>query len=1032
MSEAIPIGFVDTLALLAGKDWDKSSCNELLASLVDYLNLSDSKDELTERFNRLLTPNLDSTRDDKDPYKTDSTCERLPFEQRVDVAILFYRLLRLKEQHLPIEKLLSAWRVLKLNEQDAANLFLFLNYEMNSAETTQKVWDILSQSSNTSNSCFIILSGQPSPYAEQLGNGWEYFGDFSGEFLLLYFPDVGCYLTRYIGSDKMIIDEEVVNPALSYCFKPGNIITTENGKSLRFDDVTGIRLKKWGIPGVTLTVDSLSFAFPNGNQGIKPFSTVEYSGRMVGILGGSGVGKSTLLNLLSGKLKPHQGRVILNGYDVHNEPHSLMGVIGFVPQDDLLFDNLTVYQNMLFNAKLCFGNYNRKQINELVENTLKNLDLWEIRNLRVGNPLDKVISGGQRKRLNIGLELLREPAVLFLDEPTSGLSSNDSMMVMGLLRKLTENGKLIIVNIHQPSERLFKLFDRLWVLDRGGYPVYVGYPTDAIDYFRKYSPEHETGTKTIKKRANPEDILDIIEQREIDKQGFTAQSRRVAPEEWYRVYKETIESQQTISNGHKTPLPPSKFRLPDVIKQLGVFSKRNLLSKLSNKQYVLLNILEPIVLGVILSFFIKNSSGVEYLFGANRNIPAFIFMSVIVSLFLGLSVSAEEIIGDRKILERESFLNLSRFSYINSKVLYLFGLSAIQMLLFVSVSTAIIGIKGLALKYWLVLFSSACFANVLGLAISAMMKSVVSIYITIPLLLVPQILLSGTVVEFDNLNSSLTRKVYVPVIGDLMASRWAYEALAVTQFMDNPYEKHFFDSEMRLSQAAFRSSYLIPRLQTKLEECLRLYNLQEEDNAADISRHLRFIANEIEHLTQQEVVPRFELIVELKQGVLYEKLADELAGYLIYIRKLFQDEHKRASAMRDSIYLSLKSELGEDGVYQLKQRNHNTALAEWVLRSNEVTKYLETNDRLIQKTEPIFLLPGHRWGRAQLYAPYKFFNGQYVKTIWFNVIAMWLFTLLVYTALHLFIMNKKPGAGLPGVLLKLKRVTPWKLYFRAP
>ncbi len=1031
MSETVPIGFVDTLALLAGKDWDKSSCNELLASLVDYLNLSDSKDELSERFNRLLTPNLESTQHEKDSFKADNkaenSCERLSFEQRVDVAALFYRLLRLKEQPLPIEKLLLAWRLLNINEQDAANLFLFLNYEMNSKETSQKVWDILSLGSNTSNSRFIILSRHPTPHAEHPGNRWEYFGDLAGELIFLYFPNVGCYLTRYIGSDKMMIDQEAINPALSYCFKPGNIITTENGKSIRFDDITRARLKKLEIPGVTLTVDSLSFAFPNGNQGIKPFSTVEYSGRMVGILGGSGVGKSTLLNLLSGKLKPHQGRVILNGYDVHKEPHLLMGVIGFVPQDDLLFDNLTVYQNMLFNAKLCFGNYNRKQINELVENTLKNLDLWEIRNLKVGNPLDKVISGGQRKRLNIGLELLREPAVLFLDEPTSGLSSNDSMMVMGLLRKLTENGKLIIVNIHQPSERLFKLFDRLWVLDRGGYPVYVGYPTDAIDYFKKYSPEYETGTdtKTSKIRVNPEDILDIVEQREIDKLGFTAPTRRVAPEEWYRVYKENIEPQLTISNGQKTPLPQSKFRLPDVIKQLGVFSKRNLLSKLSNKQYVLLNILEPIVLGVILSFFIKSSSGSEYLFGANRNIPAFIFMSVIVSLFLGLSVSAEEIIGDRKILERESFLNLSRFSYINSKVLYLFGLSAIQMLLFVSVSTAIIGIKGLAIKYWLVLFSSACFANVLGLAISAIMKSVVSIYITIPLLLVPQILLSGTVVEFDNLNSALTRKVYVPVMGDIMTSRWAYEALAVTQFMDNPYEKHFFNSEMRLSQAAFRSSYLIPRLQTKLEECLRLYNQQEEDNTADISRHLRFIANEIEHLAVLEVVPRFELIDELKQGVLYEKLADELAGYLIYIRKLFQDEHIKASDMRDSVFLSLKSSLGEDGVYQLKQHNHNTALAEWVLRSNEVTKYLETNERLIQKAEPIFLLPYHPWGRAQLYAPYKFFNGQYVKTIWFNVIAMWLFTLLVYTVLHLFILNKKPGAGLPGVLLKLKRITPW-------
>lgn len=491
-----------------------------------------------------------------------------------------------------------------------------------------------------------------------------------------------------------------------------------------------------------------------------------------------------------------------------------MGVVGYVPQDDLLIENLSVYQNMLFNARLCFGNYSGKQVREVVDSTLKSLDLWEVRHLKVGNALDKVISGGQRKRLNIGLELLREPAVLFLDEPTSGLSSSDSVMVLNLLRNLADAGKLVVVNIHQPSERLFRMFDRLWVLDKGGYPVYVGNPTEAIGYFKEKSARigNLEVSAVQRKRVNPEDILDIIEQRKVDKSGSFTVNRKVLPEEWYKIYRESIQPKVIVVEG-KTQLPQGKFRLPNVIKQLTVFTNRNLLSKLANRQYMLLNILEPVVLGLVLSFFIKYSPGSEYIFAANRNIPAFIFMSVIVSLFLGLSVSAEEIFGDRRILERESFLNLSWFSHINSKVLYLFGLSAFQMLLFVGVSLTIIGIKGLTLKYWLVLFTSACFANMLGLIISSVMKSVVAIYITIPLLLVPQILLSGTVVDFDNLNSLLTRRVYVPFIGDVMASRWAYEALAVTQYMDNRYEKNFFYAEMQLSRATFCSSFLIPLLQ---------------------------------------------------------------------------------------------------------------------------------------------------------------------------------------------------------------------------
>lgn len=188
---------------------------------------------------------------------------------------------------------------------------------------------------------------------------------------------------------------------------------------------------------------------------------------------------------------------------------------------------------------------------------------------------------------------------------------------------------------------------------------------------------------------------------------------------------------------------------------------------------------------------------------------------------------------------------------------------------------------------------------------------------------------------------------------------------------------------------------------------MRLYDINE-DRSADISRHLRFIANEIEHLTQPDDVPRFELLEELKNGQLYDQLALELNGYLLYIKKLFQEQQRVATAKRDSIYFALKGQLGYDGVYKLKQGNHNTALTEWVLRRNEVTKYLETDNRLIQKTEPIYMLPHHPFGRAQLFAPYKYFNGQYIKTIWFNIIAIWLFTIALYALLNL-LNNKKTG-----------------------
>jgi ABC-type multidrug transport system ATPase subunit len=142
-------------------------------------------------------------------------------------------------------------------------------------------------------------------------------------------------------------------------------------------------------------------------------------------MGGSGTGKSTFLNILNGNYKPSSGSVTINGIDIHKQKELIEGVIGFISQDDLLIEELTVYQNLFFNAKLCFNNLSERQIQKKVLEVLSSLGLSEAKDLIVGNPLEQTISGGQRKRLNIALELIREPSVLFVDEPTSGLSSRD-------------------------------------------------------------------------------------------------------------------------------------------------------------------------------------------------------------------------------------------------------------------------------------------------------------------------------------------------------------------------------------------------------------------------------------------------------------------------------------------------------------------------------------------------------------------------------------------------------------------------------
>ncbi len=398
------------------------------------------------------------------------------------------------------------------------------------------------------------------------------------------------------------------------------------------------------------------------------------------------------------------------------------------------------------------------------------------------------------KRLNIALELIREPAILFLDEPTSGLSSRDSENVIDLLKELSLKGKLIFVVIHQPSSDIYKMFDKMVIMDTGGYPAYYGPPVEAVTYFKKstHQVDANRGQCETCGNVNPEQIFNIIEAKVVDEYGQPTNKRKITPPQWYDLYKERFRINHVEDIKEE---PPHSLFLPSKLKQTIIFATRDTLSKLSNKQYMLINLLEAPLLAIILAFIIQYKSapgGKEYMFRFNENFPAFMLMSIIVALFMGLTVSAEEIIRDRKILKRESFLNLSWNSYLTSKIIILFTLSAMQTFLFVLIGNLILEIEwSMLLPFWFVLFAVSCMANVLGLNISSAFNSAVTVYVMIPLLLIPQMILSGLLFPFDKLNNLISTKGKVPIVADMMASRWAYEAMAVYQFRNNSYQQPY-------------------------------------------------------------------------------------------------------------------------------------------------------------------------------------------------------------------------------------------------
>ncbi|HIF15623.1 MAG TPA: hypothetical protein EYQ86_10070 [Bacteroidetes bacterium] len=428
---------------------------------------------------------------------------------------------------------------------------------------------------------------------------------------------------------------------------------------------------------------------------------------------------------------------------------------------------------------------------------------------------------------------------------------------MDLLKELTLKGKLVIIVIHQPSSDLFKMFDKLLIMDTGGFPVYYGNPVNAISYFKEKGNYVESQKSMCGEcgNVNPEQIFNIIESKVVNEYGQFMDQRKVNPTIWNELFSKTFNLKSIIEKFSKfnkeTKLTPSI--IPDKIKQLRVFIKRDVKSKLSNKQYMTFTFLEAPLLALILAYLVRYfnvDEGIgnsEYIFSENENMVAYLFMSVVVALFLGMIVSAEEIFKDTKIRKREAFLNLSKGSYLFSKILILFGISAIQSLTYVLVGNLVLDISGMFFSYWLIMFSTTCFANLLGLNISATFNSAVTIYILIPIFLIPQLMLSGAVVKFDKLNPSISATTHVPLTGEIIASKWAFEALCVNQFKNNEYQKLFYEIDKRRSIAEFKT-YLFPKLMTKNNYCKENVKSTDEKSKKQFLNNISLLNNEIPKL----------------------------------------------------------------------------------------------------------------------------------------------------------------------------------------
>ncbi len=839
------------------------------------------------------------------------------------------------------------------------------------------------------------------------------------------------YISVYHGDNEIYLNGQLMHKDRVYVLSTGSSIRDVKRKPIYYSDIVAAFLDDDKRDDIIFEARNISYKFKNGTYGVNQTSFIEKSGKLVGLMGGSGSGKSTLLNVLNGSITPTTGIVFINGCDIHKEPEQIEGIIGFVSQDDLLIEDLTVFENLYFNAKLCFGNYNKRQLFRLVISTLKILGLFSIKDLKVGSPLNKKISGGQRKRLNIALELIREPAVLFLDEPTSGLSSRDSELILDILKELALKGKLIFVVIHQPSSEIFKMFDRLMIIDQGGYVVYDGDPVESVVYFKSgiKQADWNSGECPVCGNVNPEQVFNILESQVLDEFGNRTSTRKVSPSEWFsyfRKYKQASSDGEVnlSTKNEKSSLPEISFKIPSKFKQFLIFSRRDLLSKLANSQYLLINLLEAPILAFLLSYIIKyysieNEAG--YIFSKNENIPIYIFMAVIVALFVGLTLSADEIIKDRKILKRESFLNLSRFSYLSSKIVLLFALAAYQAFVFVIIGNTILEIREMYWDYWLVLFSTWAFAILLGLNISDGFKTSVTIYISIPFLIIPQIILSGIIVQYEKLNPTVSTPESIPWYGEIMTARWAYEALAVNQFMNNSYEKQLYKEERVMRLATFKKDIWLKEIESNIGIYEGAASATEKTN--DMTKSFNLIIKELalEIQTNKAVVPKFSMPLEDVKNLTPENLL-EIRAYMARLSQFYIQQFNEAyRAQQKYVNLQTATDSMNELYTNLKMNYHNERLAEFVTNKNEVKKTLIYRGRIINKTDMIYQYP-QRFVKAHFYAPKKRVFAKYYDTFSVNVAIIWIYTLFLAVTLQYRFFGKflELPKGIKALILKRK------------
>jgi len=672
-----------------------------------------------------------------------------------------------------------------------------------------------------------------------------------------------------------------------------------------------------------LQVEGLNHSFWKGGKTIDSLSFQVNRGQMLCIIGPSGSGKSTLLEILAGQRKPQSGRVRLNGLSLYHRQGRLSPLISFMPQEDALSAQLSSREHLAHACAIRRPHLGQETVQRRVSHLLSDLGLDRIAERRVGSADSKSLSGGERSRLNAGLDLIGGGEVFLFDEPISGLSSKDAEHVVDALHGLARD-KIVVASLHRPSPKVLESFDLVLLLDTGGKMAFYGSPEEMVGYFEKAREELKAFQYQPSGHSSADFVFDVLEAPLLNLQTGTRSERRFPPDFWQERFenrrvmdhlstadhegRQTGIALPTAADHVPAPEPPAHGRR----QQWTIFKThlaRSFKSKFRHRGTFYSILLEAPLLALLIAYTLRASPEGSYQFHSALHMPSYLFLSVTIAMFFGLTNSATEVLRDRPLLRRERNCRPHPLLYLGAKFLVLTILVVLQSITFALAAHSMLEIKQMLIPHLAWMTLTGCCGTAIALFISVVARSERSALGAIPLILVPQILLAGALIPFVEMNRGLFHAGdegrswgSEPVPSTIMPLRYAYEGSVVSQATQNLFELERRSIQERIDELKEQenlSDAEDEELQS-LSENIRILYAATSTNLKNAVRIIRDPASEKERLMQfteieEDAIPvsqffvnqRIEDMVDLAEASRVDDRRTETAHVFLAKEKSF-------------------------------------------------------------------------------------------------------------------------------------------------